>query len=89
MAAARIHGDIRVNGSVQLSWAATRQGELDNEETFHVYHWEISDDRAVVSEGALSHRYADGLVGLAMAVLQAANDAGFDTPPPDFDVRTR
>lgn len=73
-----LHGDICINGDIIASWVAVRRNEEIDEDGFYTYDWRAMEfPRGTTRvatwtrKGVLAHRYADGAVVLATAVLTA------------------
>lgn len=73
-----LHGDISINGDIIFSWVAVRRNKKIDKDGFYTYDWrgvEFPRGNTRVAtwarKGVLTHKYADGAVVLATAVLTA------------------
>lgn len=83
-----LHGEVKVNRDVVAWWSATRVRGGTNPDDINHYQCEVG--RAPTRQGlvwsiwhgTVEHRYGDGAIGLAAAVLAAATgDTAGWTPP--------
>ena len=87
-----LHGKIKANGEIIGGWDARRLTELKGRRKRHEYVWEVdlNDDANGVQSrfgGTLSHRYDQGAIVLAAAVLNAARAEL--VPPVEIEQRRR
>lgn len=78
-----LHGDICINGDIIFTWVAVRRNKKIDEDGFYTYDWrgqeyQRGNTRRATSDrkGVLAHKYADGAVALAAAVLRAYQEQG-------------
>jgi hypothetical protein len=78
-----LHGDIRINGDIIFSWVAVRRKKKIDKDGFYTYDWRglefprgATRRASWTRKGVLAHRYADGAVVLAAAVLRAYQEQG-------------